>query len=90
MRLSRLLLVSAFVVLLPAGTAWAQDAPAIAAPGIAAEDQIVLAGSVTVPRGQRVGEVVVFSGRVTVNGVATNPTGAAIPVQFIPATVVVR
>ena len=71
MRLSRLLLVSAFVVLLPAGTAWAQDAPAIAAPGIAAEDQIVLAGSVTVPRGQRVGEVVVFSGRVTVNGVAT-------------------
>ena len=33
------------------------------------EDQIVLSGSVTVPRGDAVGEVVVFTGRVTVHGV---------------------
>ena len=67
MRLHRLLLVSAFAVLLsPVAAAWAQDAPALAG-----EDHIVLAGSVTIPRGQRVGEVVVFSGRATVNGVAT-------------------
>ena len=66
MRLHRLLLISAFAVLLSPEAASAQDAPAVPA-----EDQIVLTGSVTVPRGQRVGEVVVFSGRVTVNGVAT-------------------
>ncbi|HEX5936605.1 MAG TPA: hypothetical protein VFZ75_02775 [Actinomycetota bacterium] len=35
------------------------------------EDQIVLAGTVTVRRGTRVGEVVVFSGRVRVDGVVT-------------------
>jgi cytoskeletal protein CcmA (bactofilin family) len=64
MRAHRVLLVSAFAILLSPGVAQAQGAP-----GIAAEDQIVFAGTVTVPRGQRVGEVVVFSGRVTVNGV---------------------
>ena len=34
-----------------------------------AEDQVVLSGTVTVPRGQSVGEVVVFHGRVFVEGV---------------------
>jgi cytoskeletal protein CcmA (bactofilin family) len=74
MRLHRVLAVSAFVMLIAPGVALAQGALqplGIEAPGIEAEDQIVFAGSVTVPRGQRVGEVVVFSGRVTVNGVVT-------------------
>jgi cytoskeletal protein CcmA (bactofilin family) len=66
MRVHRVLLVSAIAILLSPGVARAQGTP-----GIAAEDQIVFAGTVTVPRGQRVGEVVVFSGRVTVNGVVT-------------------
>ena len=48
--------------------ALAQDTPA---PGVAAEDQIVFSGTVTVPQGERVGEVVVFSGRVEVHGVVT-------------------
>jgi len=34
-----------------------------------AEDQVVLSGTVTVPKGQSVGEVVVFHGRVLVGGV---------------------
>jgi hypothetical protein len=66
MRCVRVLLVAAFAVLVSPAVASAQqttsDEP---------EDQIVLAGTVAVPRGQRVGEVVVFSGRVTVNGVVT-------------------
>ena len=66
MRVRRVLLVSTFAVLIAPDVALAQDAPALEA-----EDQIVFAGSVTVPRGERVGEVVVFSGRVTVNGVVT-------------------
>jgi hypothetical protein len=66
MRLHRVLLVSSFAVLLSPGVARAEDAR-----GIATEDQIVFVGTATVPRGQRVGEVVVFSGRVTVNGVVT-------------------
>ena len=45
--------------------------PGTQTPRIEPEDQVVLAGSVVVPRGQRVGEVVVFSGRATVHGVAT-------------------
>ena len=74
MRLCRALLLSAFAILIAPAVALAQDTPTpqppgIEAPGIEVEDQIVFAGSVTVPRGQRVGEVVVFSGRVTVNGV---------------------
>ena len=68
-RFHRALAASAFAVLISPGAALAQGA--LQPPGIAAEDQIVFAGSVTVPRGQRVGEVVVFSGRVTVNGVVT-------------------
>jgi cytoskeletal protein CcmA (bactofilin family) len=67
MCLRRALLLSAFTILIAPGVALAQDTPQ--PPGIELEDQIVFAGSVTVPRGQRVGEVVVFSGRVTVNGV---------------------
>jgi hypothetical protein len=60
------LLVSALAVLISPAAALAQDAS-----GFEQEDQIVLAGSVAVPRGQRVGEVVVFSGRVTVSGVVS-------------------
>jgi hypothetical protein len=66
MRLRRVFVVSAFVVLISPAAVLAQDVPAIEP-----EDQIVLAGSVAVPRGQRVGEIVVFSGRVTVNGVVS-------------------
>lgn len=74
MRVDRAIFLSAFVSLslasplsgLASGAVLAQDARPIEA-----EDQIVLAGSVTVPRGERVGEVVVFSGRATVNGVVT-------------------
>jgi hypothetical protein len=41
------------------------------APALEAEDLIVLAGTVSVPRGERVGEVVVFSGRVDIEGLVT-------------------
>jgi hypothetical protein len=68
MRVRRALFLSAIGILLSPGSASGQDAPA---PPIQAEDQIVLAGSLTVPRGERVGEVVVFSGHVTVHGVVT-------------------
>jgi cytoskeletal protein CcmA (bactofilin family) len=40
------------------------------APRLEPEDQIVLSGSVRIPRGTTLGEVVVFSGSVTVAGVA--------------------
>jgi hypothetical protein len=66
MRLRRVFVASAFVVLISPAAALAQDVPAVEP-----EDQIVLAGSVAVPRGQRVGEIVVFSGRVTVKGVVS-------------------
>lgn len=66
MRLARVLLPSAFAVVIWPAVALAQEAPAIEP-----EDQIVFAGTATVPRGQRVDEVVVFSGRATVNGVVT-------------------
>jgi cytoskeletal protein CcmA (bactofilin family) len=46
----------------------AQDAPD---PALEAEDQIILAGTVSVPQGERVGEVVVFSGSVDVEGLVT-------------------
>ena len=81
MRLRRALAVSAFALLVWPAAAFAQDEPVIEPPRIEPqrieppriepEDQIVFAGTVIVPRGQRVGEVVVFSGRATVNGVAT-------------------
>jgi hypothetical protein len=54
------------IIGLSSGRALAQDAPPLPA-----EDQIVLAGTVSVPQGERVGEVVVFSGRVEVDGVVT-------------------
>jgi cytoskeletal protein CcmA (bactofilin family) len=38
---------------------------------VQAEDQIVLAGTVPVPQGERVGEIIVFSGSVDVEGVVT-------------------
>ncbi len=44
-------------------------APAASASEPAPQDQVVLSGRVLVPRGQIVGEVVVFHGRVTVLGV---------------------
>jgi cytoskeletal protein CcmA (bactofilin family) len=78
MRARRLLLVRLFlfaisivglrVLGLAPARAQAQDT---SAPEIAAEDQIVFSGTVTVPQGERVGEVVVFSGRVDVHGVVT-------------------
>jgi hypothetical protein len=64
MRVRLALFLSAIGIVLSPGSAHGQEAPVIEP-----EDQIVLAGSVTVPRGERVGEVVVFSGRVTVRGV---------------------
>ena len=67
-RLPISLLVLLTTVGLSPAAALAQDTPA---PGVAAEDQIVFSGTVTVPRGERVGEVVVFSGRVEVHGVVT-------------------
>jgi hypothetical protein len=70
MSLRRALLVFAFAALVSPRAALAQD-QAVEATGIEAEDQIVLTGSVSVPRGERVGEVVIFSGRATVNGVVT-------------------
>jgi hypothetical protein len=54
----------AAVALLGPATASAQEAP-----GLPAEDQVVLSGSVRVPRGEAVGEVLVFSGSVRVDGV---------------------
>lgn len=52
------------------GTALAQTpSPTPGADVGRAEDQVVLSGTVTVPRGQSVGEVVVFHGRVFVAGV---------------------
>ena len=69
---ARLLPFCSLVLLTTVGlspaAALAQDTPA---PGVVPEDQIVFSGTVTVPRGERVGEVVVFSGRVEVHGVVT-------------------
>jgi hypothetical protein len=70
---SRLVLLAIGILGLSPASAVAQDAPppGVDAPGIAAEDQIVFTGTVTVPQGERVGEVVVFSGQVEVLGVVT-------------------
>lgn len=62
----------AFVPALPAFAASASPSASPASPGPAAGgagDQVVLLGRVVVDRGESVGEVVVFSGRVTVDGV---------------------
>lgn len=71
--------VAAFVAIIaPAGAAVAQspspaqDASPSTRPGAdvaRTEDQVMLSGTVTVPRGQSVGEVVVFHGRAIVAGV---------------------
>jgi hypothetical protein len=52
------------VTILLGGSARAQEAP-----GLPPRDQVVLSGTVEVKRGTAVGEVLVFSGRVIVNGV---------------------
>jgi hypothetical protein len=49
---------------------WPSPASAQVSGGEAALDQVVLRGDVVVPRGQVVGEIVVFSGSATVAGVA--------------------
>ena len=51
-------------------TMWASPASAQVSGGQPAHDQVVLRGDVVVARGQVVGEIVVFSGSVTVAGVA--------------------
>jgi hypothetical protein len=56
------------IVGLAPAAAIAQDTTA---PTLEAKDLIVLAGTVSVPQGERVGEVVVFSGRVDIEGLVT-------------------
>jgi hypothetical protein len=58
-------LLAALAILWPAAAAGQAAAPPDP------EDQVVLAGSVEIPRGTSVGEVVVFSGSVVVEGVVT-------------------
>jgi hypothetical protein len=61
---------AAFPAVVLAGALWgAPPASAQEAAPPGPEDQIVLAGTVTVARGRTVGEVVVFSGGATVHGV---------------------
>ncbi len=66
MRLRSALLVAAIATSLWPWSVRAQDARPLRP-----VNQIVLSGSVTVARGERVGEVLVLSGRVTVHGVVT-------------------
>lgn len=67
-RVPALCLLAVAVVALGAGPVAAQDDEdgAVREP----EAQVVLSGTVTVPRGRQVGEIVVFHGRATVGGVA--------------------
>lgn len=67
-RLVALGVLSVAVIALGATAALAQDGGEGAARE--PEAQVVLSGSVTVPRGREVDEIVVFHGRVTVGGVA--------------------
>ncbi len=69
-----MLLAALAVVMLAPGVAFAQSQSPSPAPGFRtveekAEDQLVLSGAVTVPRGTSAGEVVVFHGRASVAGV---------------------
>ena len=65
-----LLTVLAGVVLAPAAAFAQSSSPSPGrSPEDAAQNQIVLSGSVNVPRGATAGEVVVFHGRATVSGV---------------------
>jgi hypothetical protein len=60
------------LVLAAGGVAHAQTPSPTPRPGAevgSTEDQVVLSGTVTVPRGRSVGEVVVFHGRAVVSGV---------------------
>ena len=74
MPVRRLPSVRPFIVAVGLGIVALSPASAIAqgatrtTPG---EDQIVLAGTVSVPQGERVGEVFVFSGRVDIEGLVT-------------------
>lgn len=62
--------LAAVLLLALAGTGLlSRAAQAQEAPIVPPEDQVVLSGTVVVDRGAAVGEVLVFSGRVTVNGV---------------------
>jgi hypothetical protein len=65
-----LLAMTAVVLLSFPSVAHAQSVqPSISGPAVpAAEDQVVLSGTVTVPKGAAVGEIVVFHGRVQVAG----------------------
>ena len=66
-----LVLVGTGVLGLAPAAALAQEGPPDTTPGLEAADQIVLAGTVTVPQGERVGEVVVLSGSVEIEGLVT-------------------
>jgi hypothetical protein len=61
--------VRALLLALACGLLLALAAPAAAAAASEPQDQIVLSGTVDVPRGQEVGEVVVLHGSVSVEGV---------------------
>jgi hypothetical protein len=63
-RLATIPPLALFVTILLAGSARGQEAPRIPP-----RDQVVLSGTVAVERGAAVGEVLVFSGRVIVDGV---------------------
>jgi len=67
-RAPALCLLAVAVVALGAGPVAAQDneGGAVREP----EAQVVLSGTVTVPRGKQVGEIVVFHGRATIGGIA--------------------
>ena len=68
----RLVVAIGALMLTMGGVAHAQTSSPTPRPGAdvgSAEDQVVLSGTVTVPRGQSVGEVVVFHGRAVVAGV---------------------
>jgi hypothetical protein len=68
----RLVVAIGALVLATAGAAYGQTSSPTPRPGAevgSAEDQVVLSGTVTVPRGRSVGEVVVFHGRAVVAGV---------------------
>ena len=68
----RLVVAVGAVVLATGGVAHGQTPSPTPAPGAdvgSAEDQVVLSGTVTVPRGRAVGEVVVFHGRAVIAGV---------------------
>ena len=68
----RLLVAAGALVLAIGGVAHGQTSSPAPSPGAevgSAEDQVVLSGTVSVPRGRSVGEVVVFHGRAVVAGV---------------------